>query len=109
MFEIAHDGSHFIAEEVLRHETGPNVVMNCAVHSTENHTYLVSGQESHSQLYTVEMSVSECRKEKEPNENVTVKNRKKMETNAQQNKNNSCSKVLTFKIKPLDSIQTDFR
>lgn len=42
-----------MAEEVLRHETGSNVVMNCAVRSDKKHSFLVAGQESHCQLYNV--------------------------------------------------------
>lgn len=46
-----------MAEEVIRHETGSNVVMNCAVRSNGHRSYLVAGQESHCQLYHVNMSV----------------------------------------------------
>lgn len=42
-----------MAEEVLRHETGENVVMNCAVRSDKHRSYLVAGQESHCQVYHV--------------------------------------------------------
>lgn len=38
---------------MTRHETGPNVVMNCSVLLGEKRTYLVAGQESHCQLYNV--------------------------------------------------------
>lgn len=38
---------------MLRHETGDNVVMNCAVRSDKNRSYLVAGQESHCQVYHV--------------------------------------------------------
>lgn len=57
IYEIYHNGSRFIAEEVIRHETGANVVMNCAVRSNGHHSYLVAGQESHCQLYHVNMKV----------------------------------------------------
>lgn len=46
-----------MAEEVVRHETGPSVVMNSATFNNGKHTYLVAGQESHCQLYHVRMSV----------------------------------------------------
>lgn len=42
-----------MAEEMLRHETGDNVVMNCAVRSDRHRSYLVAGQESHCQVYHV--------------------------------------------------------
>lgn len=57
IYEIYHNGQHFVAEEVMRHETGSNVVMNCAVRSTGEHSYLVAGQESHCQLYHVNMKI----------------------------------------------------
>lgn len=48
-----------MAEEVLRHETGSNVVMNCAVTTDGHRSYLVAGQESHCQLYHVNTSIVE--------------------------------------------------
>jgi len=42
----------------MRHETGGSVVMNCACHSDGRKYYLVSGQESHCQLYNVNISVT---------------------------------------------------
>jgi hypothetical protein len=42
----------------MRHETGGKVVMNCACHSDGRKYYLVSGQESHCQLYNVSISVT---------------------------------------------------
>ncbi|KAM0733753.1 Guanine nucleotide-exchange factor SEC12 [Formica fusca] len=53
IFELSHNGTHCIAEEVTRHETGPSVVMNCASHMSDNKTWIVAGQESHCQLYNV--------------------------------------------------------
>lgn len=41
----------------MRHETGANVVMNCAVRNKGNHSYLVAGQESHCQLYHVKVMI----------------------------------------------------
>lgn len=50
---MSHNGRQFVAEEVTRHETGGNVVMNSSTYSDGKHTYLVAGQESHCQLYNV--------------------------------------------------------
>lgn len=50
---MSHNGAHFIAEEVTRHETGPSVVMNCVSHRSDNRTWIAAGQESHCQLYNV--------------------------------------------------------
>lgn len=49
-----------MAEEVIRHETGENVVMNCAVRGNGAHSYLVAGQESHCQLYHVNFKIDSC-------------------------------------------------
>lgn len=57
IFELSHNGETFVAEEVVRHETGPTVVMNSATYNDGKHSYLVAGQESHCQLYHVRMSV----------------------------------------------------
>lgn len=90
--------------------------MNCAVFSKDNRTYLVSGQESHSQLYLVEAAVCETNISTKLNSNENnvknnVKHRKKVEEGKSQSSPNLTSslKRLTFKIKPSDSIQTDFR
>ena len=57
IFELNFDGKRFVAKEVIRHETGPKVVMNCAAYSNSKHTYLAAGQESHCQLYKVQITV----------------------------------------------------
>ncbi|CAD6996733.1 prolactin regulatory element-binding protein [Ceratitis capitata] len=53
IYELYHNGTHFCAEEVVRHETGANVVMNFAVRNDGRRSYLCAGQESHCQLYFV--------------------------------------------------------
>ncbi|XP_050077737.1 prolactin regulatory element-binding protein [Anopheles maculipalpis] len=53
IYEIYHDGEKYVADEVIRHETGPSVVMNCAVKNDEKRTLLMAGQESHCQMYLV--------------------------------------------------------
>ncbi|XP_053673262.1 prolactin regulatory element-binding protein [Anopheles nili] len=53
IYEIYHDGEKYIANEVIRHETGPTVVMNCAIKNDEKRTLLMAGQESHCQMYLV--------------------------------------------------------
>ncbi|KAH8281224.1 hypothetical protein KR044_012181 [Drosophila immigrans] len=54
IYELYHNGSHFCAEEVLRHETGANVVMNFAVRNSGRRAYLCAGQEAHCQMYFVQ-------------------------------------------------------
>lgn len=51
------DGSSYSAREVIRHETGPKVVMNSACFSDRKNTYLAAGQESHCQLYRIGITV----------------------------------------------------
>ncbi|XP_017133224.1 prolactin regulatory element-binding protein [Drosophila elegans] len=57
IYELYHNGSHFCAEEVLRHETGANVVMNFAVRNGGRRGYLCAGQEAHCQMYYVQPRV----------------------------------------------------
>lgn len=57
IFELSHDGTQFVAEEVTRYETGPNVVMNTATHNDGKRMWLVAGQESHCQLYNIQAKV----------------------------------------------------
>ncbi|XP_030377537.1 prolactin regulatory element-binding protein [Scaptodrosophila lebanonensis] len=62
IYELYHNGSHFCAEEVLRHETGANVVMNFAVRNNGRRSYLCAGQEAHCQMYHVQPRI-ECEDE----------------------------------------------
>lgn len=104
---MSHDGEKFVVEEVIRHETGPSVVMNCATSSDDKHTYLVAGQESHCQLYNVQSVLVYDEIIENIDGQEQVKNRKqKQKENVDKNKNNS--KKLSFVLKPGDSIQTDF-
>ncbi|KAH8404346.1 hypothetical protein KR222_002877 [Zaprionus bogoriensis] len=64
IYELYHNGSHFCAEEVLRHETGANVVMNFAVRNGGRRAYLCAGQEAHCQMYYVQPRI-ECDQEPE--------------------------------------------
>ncbi|XP_059061821.1 prolactin regulatory element-binding protein [Achroia grisella] len=116
IFEISHNGTRFVAEEVMRHETGPNVVMTCSVNSTQNRTYLAAGQESHCQLYKVNIRMvdaAEMRRGSFRAENGLVRRRRrtvsendnisKKDTNS-----NTTEKRISFEIRPIDSVQTDF-
>ncbi|KAJ3654380.1 hypothetical protein Zmor_013571 [Zophobas morio] len=110
IFELAHDGTKFVAEEITRHETGPSVVMNCSTHCDNKHSYLVAGQESHLQLYNVGSVLVTEEDEIETighNHANDVKQRKAK--NKQKTDNNRNSKRLKFVIKPSDSVQTDFQ
>lgn len=129
IFELSHNGAHFVAEEVTRHETGPSVVMNCASHNNGKKTWIVAGQESHCQLYNVNSKVVTSENGeliKGPAAPVTVvnkdglrhrKNSEKVEEVQSQKErteeikddnSNVKSKKLQLILKPADSVQTAF-
>lgn len=102
----------FVAEEVVRHETGGAVVMNCSVKNFERKSVLVAGQESHSQMYIINSKVSQDSNHTNERKGSveTVRNRKNKEAEASNPNHNSGQsfKRVQFEIKPGDSIQTDF-
>ncbi|KAG5864750.1 hypothetical protein JTB14_022625 [Gonioctena quinquepunctata] len=105
IFELSHDGSKFIAEEVTRHETGGNVVMYCSTFTDNKRSYVVAGQEDHCQLYYVNSElVSED--EVETIEHMSEGRQRKAKDKTDRNKN--LKKKLKFVMKPGDSVQTDF-
>ncbi|XP_050309164.1 prolactin regulatory element-binding protein [Anthonomus grandis grandis] len=116
IFELSHDGKKFHVEEVTRHETGPNVVMNCAVSKTVDgkHTYLVAGQESHCQLYkvntelvTLENGNIETIGHNHSDDKSELRERKpkaKQKNDAKK----TVKKRLKFVLSPSESVQTDF-
>ncbi|KAI4464821.1 prolactin regulatory element binding protein [Holotrichia oblita] len=111
VFELSHDGKKFIAEEVIRHETGPCVVMNCSTHSDMKHSYLVAGQESHCQLYHVRNVVLNENENIETinGEQPNLRHRKNSKPILKQTVANSKQvKKLTFILQASDSIQTDY-
>ncbi|GLG96995.1 Prolactin regulatory element-binding protein [Gryllus bimaculatus] len=117
IYELSHDGERYVAEEIVRHETGTSVVMNCASYSNGHKSYLVAGQESHCQLYSVNAKVVDEKKvlnseEKDEHKELRARNVSSEKENSEEEKagerKNSSSKRLKFEIKPSDSIQTDF-
>lgn len=125
IFELKYDGNKFIAEEMVRHETGPSVVMNCACYSNDRHTYLVAGQESHCQLYNVNIEVvekTECETVPSSSEQESGELRKRQKSkrksslsvgdadskNENLDRNSNSARLFKFQIKPSDSVQTDF-
>ncbi|KAF5289046.1 hypothetical protein FQA39_LY03925 [Lamprigera yunnana] len=108
VYELSHDGEMFLADEVLRYETGPNVVMNCSTFSDNKHSYLVAGQESHCQLFNVQsVLVNNNINIENLDSHNDIRNRKNKPTQISDNsiKNNV---KLKFRIVPSDSVQTDF-
>lgn len=124
IYEIYHNGNHFVAEEVIRHETGPSVVMNFAVKNDGRRSFLLAGQESHCQLYHVNPRV--IAEGEDGNEIKGAKNEKLLENGIRRRHNssgvediknekqnhmgdvNANLKRIKFDIKAGDSIQTDF-
>lgn len=132
IFELFHDGVQFVAEEVTRHETGPSVVMNSASHNDGKKTVVVAGQESHCQLYNVNMKIvtsttengesakgvtpsgnsagglrQRRKSERETKDDETSKKAEKIEEITDNNSNIKLKKLQLI-LKPGDSIQTDF-
>lgn len=123
---MSHNGSQFIAEEVTRHETGPSVVMNCTTYNNEKKIWIAAGQESHCQLYNVSSKVvtvknGEVIKPVSDNTKESIRQRKNMDKGEEtyvpeerieeikDDNSNIKSKRLQLIVKPLDSVQTDFR
>lgn len=124
MFELFHDGNQFVAEEITRYETGPNVVMNSATYNDGKRMWLVAGQESHCQLYNIQSKVVVVENGEIPKKTgfprEDLRQRIKKETREEfptkrenvEDVKDEPSKIkhkkLQLVIKPADSIQTDF-
>lgn len=99
--------------------------MNCSAVNMKRHLYLVAGQETHCQLYNVNLKLvnaSELRRGsvKAENANSFLRKRRnthskekeedssKKDTNSNIDTNNYSEKRINFEIRAADSIQTDF-
>lgn len=99
----------------MRYETGPNVVMTCSVQNAQNRIFLAAGQESHCQLYKVNVKMvdaAEMRRGSFRAENGLVRRRRTISENDNISKmeshNHSTDKRMSFEIRPFESVQTDF-
>lgn len=126
IFELSHNGTHFVAEEVTRHETGPSVVMNCALHNNGKKTWIVAGQESHCQLYNVNHKIitlengelikgpiaaanKDGLRHRRNSEKVEeVQSPKEWIEEIKDDNSNVRNKKLQLVLKPADSVQTAF-
>ncbi|XP_055594357.1 prolactin regulatory element-binding protein [Uranotaenia lowii] len=136
IYEIYHNGEKYVAEEIIRHETGPTVVMNCAIKNDEKRSLLLAGQENHCQMYLVNPIITSgadgetigagktsetldsLRKRKaapsqQPQANGQVNHPKDSEQSADKKlkgdgKDDRQRKRIRFEIKTGDSVQTDF-
>lgn len=113
IYELFHNGHHFVAEEIQRHETGAEVIMNMSMKNVDRRSLLVVGQESHSQMFVINPKVGQL----PPRENLgrressaevrQRKNRERSESTGSQDDGSNMKRVY-FEIKAADSIQTDF-
>lgn len=116
IYELYHNGQHFVAEEIQRHETGSEVIMNMSMMNIDKKSLLVVGQESHSQMFVINTKVGQL----PPKESF---NRRESSTDVRQRKNRERTESVShskgdedptrmrrvyFDIKAADSIQTDF-
>lgn len=53
-----YDGENCHVQEILRYDTGNDVVMNFAVHNINSFSYLAAGQEGQCHLYKLKCCVS---------------------------------------------------
>lgn len=121
IYELYHNGSHFVAEEIQRHETGSRAVMNMSMKIVDRRSLLVAGQESHSQMFIIQSKVGQLPVKETVNRresSAEVRQRKRTESTSQQetakaptittdSEGNRLKRVY-FEIKSADSIQTDF-
>ncbi|BES88739.1 prolactin regulatory [Nesidiocoris tenuis] len=116
VFEITYDGKRYVAKEVVRHETGPKVVMNCAAYSNNKYTYLAAGQEGHCQLYKVLITVEkegtagsdEVNKGSNGLADSSGLRNRKPESKQSNDSKEGLAKVLKFEFVAADSILTDY-
>lgn len=91
--------------------------MNCAVTSDERRSYVVAGQESHCQMYLVNLKVvdeEELAKSKPTTEEILRRRKSSMKPSGIETirsksiDSNANTKHIRFEIQPGDSVQTDF-
>ncbi|CRK97785.1 CLUMA_CG011164, isoform A [Clunio marinus] len=116
IYELFHNGQHFVAEEIQRHETGSEVIMNMSMRSFQTRSLLVVGQESHSQMFIIHPKVGqlpprEIQHRRESSTEVRQrKNRERTESMGSEKEQDDGQKMkrVYFEIKAADSVQTDF-
>ena len=114
-----------MAEEVTRHETGFDVVMNSATYNDGKRMWLVAGQESHCQLYSVQAMVvagengeipkktgfptrEELRHRRISEKSQDTPSKRENIEEIKHETSKKKHKKLILNIKPTISIQTDF-
>lgn len=124
IYEIYHNGENFCAEEVIHHETGPSVVMNCAIQNDKRRVFIVAGQDSHCQQYLVNLTIEDengatpshrkgsTTSKKDDDEGLRQRKGQQktsgVENIKETKRNSNFNRRITFEVKTGDSIQTDF-
>lgn len=125
IYEIFHNGEHFVAEEIQRHETGREIVMNMSMNHIDRKILLCAGQESHNQMFIVTPKVGQLpdlisKPSGRRESSAEVRQRKRTDSTSQTDGTPSKkstprretstldAKRVYFDIKSGDSIQTDF-
>lgn len=117
--EVIHNKDGTTFEEIIRHDTGPNVVMNCAAYSDSNKSHVIVGQEGHAQLYSVQPVVSCDEEEVETLTNTKSNGKVRQRKNSKKDKfsidkeiknktDTNENKKLTFNFVAGDIVKTDF-
>lgn len=124
IYELFHNGRHFVAEEIQRHETGSEVIMNMSMKSVDKKSLLVVGQESHSQMFIINTKVGQLPAKETLNRRESSSNRRESTSEVRQRKTRERTESVSqekapqedgnkmkrdyFEIKSADSVQTDF-
>lgn len=119
IFELFHNGQHYVAEEIQRCETQVIMNMACSIKSVDKRSILVIGQEGNSQMFVITTKIGQL-PAKEPvgrrestSETRQRKNRERADLagpdmyRAGADANRSKSRI-HFEIKAADTVQTDF-
>lgn len=105
IYELHHNGEHYVAEIIQRHET--QVVMNAALKTIDKRSLLVVGQESHSQMFVITTKMGQLPiGRRGSSSDVRQRNPDGRQIDAGVGANPM--KRIFFEIKTADSIQTDF-
>lgn len=84
VFKLGRDGKTMTITKVIRHDSGPNVIMNCCTHQSDNKIYIAANEDDKCRQYIADIVI-------EPTFH-----------------NGKASKEINFKITTGDSIITDF-
>lgn len=84
VFKLSRDGKTITMSKVVRHDSGPNVIMNCCTNFSDNRIYIAANEEDKCRQYIVDIVIEPIFKD------------------------GKASKEINFKITTGDSLVTDF-